>query len=150
MATPQNSDPAMATRQNSERAVAYAAVVTYLAGQAFDIWWHAKNVSLVPEAPVRLLAIHLGIYVGAALAVVAGAMLLRRTGGRLAGGLLLGGGLVQLAGFFLDMWEHGQGRSVDLYHNLLWYGFIVVAAGIVRMEASSQSAPVTPSTEVAA
>jgi hypothetical protein len=63
-------------------------------------------------------------------------MLLRRTGGLLAGGLLLGGGLAQLTGFFLDMWEHGQGRSVDLYHNLLWYGFIVVAAGIVRMEAS--------------
>ncbi|HST80249.1 MAG TPA: hypothetical protein VLL08_00770 [Kineosporiaceae bacterium] len=129
----------METRQNSDRAAAYVAVVTYLGGQSFDIWWHAKNVSLVPETPVRLLSIHLGIYVGAALTVVAGGMLLRRSAGLLAGSLLVAGGLVQLAGFFLDMWEHGHGRTVDLYHNLLWYGFIIAAAGVVRMEASTES-----------
>jgi len=121
---------------NNDRAVAYTGVVTYLAGQAYDIWWHAKNVSLVPELPQRLLLIHLGIYVGAALCLAAGLMLLRRTGGMVAGLLLVAGGAVQLAGFFLDMWEHGHGRSVDLYHNMLWYGFIVAVAGVVRMEAS--------------
>jgi hypothetical protein len=139
----------MMTGQKRDRSVAYAAVVTYLGGQAFDIWWHAKNVSLVPEMPVRLLYIHLGIYLGAALAVVAGLRLLRRTGGLLAGGLLAAGGLVQLAGFFLDMWEHGHGSSVDLYHRMLWYGFIVVAAGVARMEAAIGAAPL-PSAEQSA
>ncbi|MFJ5072980.1 hypothetical protein ACIP8Z_00015 [Streptomyces sp. NPDC088553] len=117
------------------RTVAFAAVAIYLFGQAFDTYWHAKNVSFVPEPPRALWSIHLGIYLGAAIVLATGGALAFRAGFRVAGVLLAAGGGVELAGFFLDMWKHSQGTSVDFYHDLVWYGFGLVVVGTVRMEA---------------
>ncbi|MFF5428056.1 MULTISPECIES: hypothetical protein [unclassified Streptomyces] len=117
------------------RVAAFAAVAIYLFGQAFDTYWHAKNVSFVPEPPSALWTIHLGIYLGAAIILATGALVAFRDGFRIAGGLFALGGAVALAGFFLDMWKHSQGTSVDFYHDLVWYGFGLVVVGMVRMEA---------------
>ncbi|MEU1013074.1 hypothetical protein ACIP4Y_33335 [Streptomyces sp. NPDC088810] len=117
------------------RHLAFAGVVVYLFGQAYDTYWHAKNVSFVVEPPSSLWGIHLGIWMGAVVTVAAGAAQWRRAGFRVAGVLLAVGGGVELAGFFLDMWKHSQGTSLDFYHDLVWYGFGVVVVAMVRLEA---------------
>ncbi|MFB6891021.1 hypothetical protein ACFCX4_17130 [Kitasatospora sp. NPDC056327] len=123
------------------RHAAFAGVVVFLFGEAYDTYWHAKHVSFVVEPPSALWTIHLGIYLGAAVTVVAGVLLLRRGGLRVAGALLLAGGGIELAGFFLDMWKHSQGTSLDLYHDLVWYGFGGVVVGMVRLEAMRRGRP---------
>ncbi|MBM0232585.1 hypothetical protein JNW91_12355 [Micromonospora sp. STR1_7] len=124
------------------RAAVFAGVVVFLLGQAFDTYWHARNVSFVPEPPRELWRIHLGIYLGAAMLTALGAWLLTRPGLRLAGLLMLLGGGTQLLGFGWDMYLHGQGRSKEIWHDLLWYGFGVVVLGVVRLEALIRRHPV--------
>ncbi|MFF4470839.1 hypothetical protein ACFYZ3_14880 [Streptomyces sp. NPDC001599] len=130
-----NSIPTGADPLGRRRYLAYAGVVIYLFGQAYDTYWHAKNVSFVVEPPGSLWTIHLGIWVGALVTATAGATLWRVRGFRVAGGLLALGAAVELAGYFLDMWKHSQGTSLDFYHDLVWYGFGVVVIGMVRIEA---------------
>ncbi|MER5215299.1 hypothetical protein ABT063_33320 [Streptomyces sp. NPDC002838] len=117
------------------RYLAFAGVVIYLFGQAYDTYWHARNVSFIVEPPSSLWTIHLGIWLGAAVTAAAGATQLRLSGFRVAGVLLVVGGGVELAGFFLDMWKHSQETSLDFYHDLVWYGFGVVVVAMVRLEA---------------
>lgn len=116
----------------------YTGIVAYLLGQAFDTYWHARNLSFVPEPPSALWRIHLGIWLGSLLVALVGAGLVARPGMRITGGLLLLGGLLQLLGFGWDMYLHSQERSRDLWHDLLWYGFGVVVIGLARFEALSR------------
>lgn len=123
------------------RAGLYTGAVAYLLGQAFDTWWHARNVSFVPEPPGALWRIHLGMWLGATIVAVIGAWLTGRAGHRITGVILMTGGLVQLLGFAWDMYLHGQGRSRDLWHDMLWYGFCLVVLGVARFEALSRRSP---------
>ena len=117
----------------------FAGVVIFLLGEAYDTYWHAKNVSFVVEPPGSLWTIHLGIYLGAVLTLVFGATLWKVEGFRVTGVLLVLGGGIELAGFFLDMWKHSQGTSLDLFHDLVWYGFGLVVVAVVRVEAMRRS-----------
>jgi hypothetical protein len=124
----------MAAASAKGRVVLYTGAAVYLLGQAFDMLWHSRNVSFVPEPPSEVFVIHSGMYVGAATVAVAGLLLLGRPQERPGGALALTGGLVQLAGFGLDTWAHGHGYSKALYHDLWWYGFAVVVVGAVLLE----------------
>ena len=128
----------------SGRIALYSGVVIYLFGQAYDTYWHAKHVSFVPEPPSGLWRIHLGIWLGAVIVVAVGGWLTARPGLRVTGLLLLAGGLVQLLGFGWDMYLHGQGRSQDLWHNMIWYGFGVVVLGVARFAALTRPAAALP------
>jgi hypothetical protein len=124
----------MAETSAKGRSILYTGVVIYLLGQAFDMLWHSRNVSFVPEPPSQVFMIHSGIYLGAATIAVAGLLHLRRPKQWVGGALVLTGGLVQLAGFGLDTWAHGHGYSKALYHDLWWYGFVVVLLGAALLE----------------
>ncbi|MBX6766131.1 MAG: hypothetical protein IRY90_03070, partial [Actinomadura rubrobrunea] len=116
------------------RLVLYAAAIVYLLGQAYDTYYHNKNVSFVPEPPSSLWRIHAGIYIGSAMAVVTGVLLWRLAQAKLAGVIVSVGGVTQLTGFFADMWAHAHGYSKPLWHDLIWYGFAIVVAGGVLVE----------------
>ncbi|QFU90575.1 hypothetical protein [Amycolatopsis sp. YIM 10] len=128
-------------RTPNTRVIVYLGIVVYLLGQAFDTYWHQRNVSFVPEPPSELWRIHAGIYGGAVILTLAGVWLALRPGGRVTGLLLVAGGLTQLTGFFGDMWLHARGESIDFWHDLVWYGLAVIVIGVVRMEALNRNRP---------
>jgi len=123
------------------RMVVYGGAVLFLLGEAYDTYWHRQHVSFRPEPPSSLWRIHAGIWLGALILVVIGAVLLTRPGARITGAIVGAGGLTSLAGFLGDMALHARGESIDFWHDLVWYGFGVVVIGVVRMEALNRHPP---------
>jgi hypothetical protein len=130
----------MAAKSVLSRISILGGAIVFLAGQAYDIYWHSQHLTLAVPGVAHLLTVHLGILLGPLLSLGGGlvAVAIRpRRPAVFGGGLLAAvGAVIQLTGFFLVMWAFVHGYDKDLYENIQWYGLFAVVPGGLLAEAS--------------
>ncbi|MDQ3856953.1 MAG: hypothetical protein M3327_00660 [Actinomycetota bacterium] len=120
------------TRATTWRWAVLAGAAVLVAGVLWDGVWHARNGR--SEVGLDLVAAHGGIYLGAAIALVAAASALVDPAGRSPAFVAaLAGALLAVVGHGLDFWAHETRSDARPAHALFLVGEVVLVATAVLL-----------------